>query len=113
MVQFVGIAFGPVTALGIFVWLGDEWTVGECSVVVCVGQCICFHALILLYFMNDDYCVDELDLDVDGDVDMDVDGDSSNHDHYRSQREAEAEIKNWNRSIDQQQSSCSHNRSRK
>ena len=117
MVQFVGIAFGPVTALGIFVWLGDEWTVGECSVVVCVGQCICFHALILLYFMNDDYCVDELDLDVDGDVDMDVDGDSSNHDeealdnnvdnernsgpldslvdkdHYRFQREAEAEIK--------------------
>ena len=115
MVQFLGNAFGPVTALGMFVWLGDEWTVGECSVVVCVGQCICFPALILLCFMNDDYCVDELDLDVDVDVDMDGDGDSSNHDeealdnnddhernsgpldsivdkdHYRSQREAETE----------------------
>ena len=59
LLQYFGNTFGPATALIMFTRLGDEWTLGECSVVISAGQVLSIPALILLCFMNDDYCIQE------------------------------------------------------
>lgn len=50
----VGQLAGPLGALLLFVKLGDEWTLHECSSVMTVGQLICLPAVALLWCLNDD-----------------------------------------------------------
>jgi len=59
LIQQCGSLFGPIMALIMFAKLGDEWTLGQCSIVICAGQVLAIPALILLSFMNDDYCIQE------------------------------------------------------
>lgn len=57
MLQYLGFMMGPLVALGMFTWLGDEWSIRECSLVICVGQCFCIPVVLFLCTMNDDYCL--------------------------------------------------------
>lgn len=57
MLQYLGFMIGPLVALGMFTWLGDEWSIRECSLVICVGQCFCIPVALFLCTMNDDYCL--------------------------------------------------------
>lgn len=56
LLQYFGNTFGPGTALILFSRLGNDWTLEECSVVMRAGQVVAIPALILLWFMNDDFC---------------------------------------------------------
>jgi MFS family permease len=69
LLQYFGNTFGPATALLMFTRLGDEWTLGECSVVIGAGQVLSIPALILLCFMNDDYCIQDKEETSCGDQD--------------------------------------------
>ena len=50
----VGNTVGPLVSLMLFACLGDEWTVHDCAIVMSIGQIVCFPAVILLCFFNDD-----------------------------------------------------------
>lgn len=63
ILQICGNAFGPVVALYMFTRLGDEWTITACSSVISAGQFLAVPSLILLCFMNDDYCIQETPVD--------------------------------------------------
>lgn len=55
MVLKLGTTTGPCVALLMFYLLGDEWNVKDCAIVMAIGQAVGFPALILLFFVNDDY----------------------------------------------------------
>jgi hypothetical protein len=89
VVQVLGNTCGPLGALIMFFKLGDDWTTEECAVVICAGQCLAVPALVLLCFMNDDYCIssigdDDDDDDVDDDDDDDNDEMEKENDKYAS-----------------------------
>ena len=50
----IGQLTGPVVALPMFVVLGDQWTIHDCSIVMTAGQLICLPAVFLLCLLNDD-----------------------------------------------------------
>ena len=54
----LGNVCGPAVSLVLFFKLGDNWTVRDCSIVMAVGQCVCFPAILVLCFFNDKYAVD-------------------------------------------------------
>jgi MFS family permease len=54
-----GNVTGPLVALIMFAYLGDEWTMRECSIVMAVGQALTFPAVLLLCFFNDDDAISE------------------------------------------------------
>ena len=81
LLQFLGNTVGPAVALFMFSKLGDDWTTGECSVVIGVGQVLSLPALVLLFLVSDDYCIDEdaasdsgTATDTDTDTDLITDG---------------------------------------
>ena len=75
IVNVLGSMSGPMAALVMFGVLGDEWMVGECAVVIRAGQVLAIPALVLLWFIKDDYCVKhEDDDDENGDGNGDDDG---------------------------------------
>ena len=49
---------GPLVSLALFAFLGNHWTIGDCALVLSVGQLVCFPAILLLCFFNDDDCPD-------------------------------------------------------
>ena len=53
----LGNVMGPFLALLMFLRLGDQWTIRDCTVVMVVGQLMCCPAVLLLCFLNDDYAV--------------------------------------------------------
>ena len=59
LLQQCGNMFGPIMALIMFAKLGDEWTLEQCSIVICAGQVLAIPAMIMLSFMSDDYCIQE------------------------------------------------------
>ena len=81
VVQVLGNTCGPLGALIMFFKLGDDWTTEECAVVICAGQCLAVPALVLLCFMNDDYCISSIG-DDDDDDDVDDDGDSDDEEDH-------------------------------
>jgi MFS family permease len=54
-----GNVTGPLAALGMFTYLGDKWTMRECSIVMAVGQALSFPSVILLCYFNDDDAITE------------------------------------------------------
>ena len=50
----LGNVMGPFVALLMFASLGDRWTIRDCSLVMAVGQAVCFPAILLLRDLNDD-----------------------------------------------------------
>jgi MFS family permease len=50
----MGTTAGPCTALGMFLFLGDHWTVKECAIVMAAGQIVCFPAVVILCFFSDE-----------------------------------------------------------
>lgn len=88
IMQLSGNTFGPAVALYMFTRLGDEWSINACSIVLGAGQILALPSLILLCFMNDDYCLQQSDLDTYGDCshndyhyDSDLTDSTSGHDH--------------------------------
>jgi MFS family permease len=67
----VGNTFGPLFALVMFAILGDHWTIRDCAIVMALGQCVCFPAIVLLCFFSDDHCVEEGDSSDDATDDID------------------------------------------
>lgn len=55
----LGNLTGPLVALAMFLLLGNEWTIHECSVVMGLGQIICIPAMVLLCCLDDDDTVPE------------------------------------------------------
>lgn len=49
----LGNVTGPTVALIMFMMLGNEWTIGDCSVVMAAGQIICLPAFLLLCWLKD------------------------------------------------------------
>jgi len=49
----LGNVVGPISVLVMFYFLGDKWTIKDCSVVMMVGQAMCAIPLILLCWMED------------------------------------------------------------
>lgn len=58
ILKFGNVA-GPLAALSMFAYLGDKWTMRECSTVMAVGQALTFPAVILLCYFNDDNAISE------------------------------------------------------
>lgn len=52
---------GPSTALILFAFLGNEWTIGDCATVMAVGNGVCVPALVLLCFLSDSHIAQEED----------------------------------------------------
>jgi MFS family permease len=54
----LGNVTGPIVALIMFVVLGDEWNIRDCSIVMAAGQLICLPAVLLLCWLkdNDENC---------------------------------------------------------
>lgn len=50
----VGNMTGPVSALILFAFLGNEWTTQDCAIVMAVGNAICIPAVLLLACLSDD-----------------------------------------------------------
>jgi MFS family permease len=87
IMQLSGNTFGPVVALYMFTRLGNEWSLNACSIVISGGQFFAIPSLLLLCFMNDDFCVQESE-DTYRDschneyhYDSDITASSSGHDH--------------------------------
>lgn len=57
IVQLMGNATGPLSALVIFSCIGNDWTVQECQFVLTAGQLLSLPALAMLFFLSDDYAV--------------------------------------------------------
>jgi MFS family permease len=55
--QYLGSATGPLVAFFMFSFLGNDWTIEECQIVLCVAQILAFPALIVLCTLSDDYMV--------------------------------------------------------
>ena len=49
-----GQVLGPVGAIIMFAILGDQWTIADCSKVICLAQFLLIPAFGLLWFFNDD-----------------------------------------------------------
>lgn len=88
IMQLSGNTFGPAVALYMFTRLGDEWSLNACSIVISVGQVFAIPSLLLLCFMNDDFCIHESDIDTcrdcihhDNHCDSDLTDSTSGHDH--------------------------------
>lgn len=58
MVLTSSFTTGPIVSLTMFALLGDQWKVKDCAIVMAAGQVICFPAMVLLCFFNDDFAVD-------------------------------------------------------
>ncbi|KAI2506479.1 major facilitator superfamily-like protein [Fragilaria crotonensis] len=50
----VGNMTGPVSALILFAFLGNEWTTQDCAIVMAFGNAICIPAVLLLACLSDD-----------------------------------------------------------
>ena len=70
IVQFVGNSTGPLVALIMFSFIGNDWTIGECQFVLASGQFLAIPGLIMICFLNDDYVVTTDNDDVSGDSDV-------------------------------------------
>ena len=57
----VGNMTGPTTALALFFYLGDQWTIHDCAFVMSVGQILGLPALMMLCFLNDDYAIQHIE----------------------------------------------------
>ena len=72
ILQQLGNSFGPLGALVMFLWLGDDWTIDECAFVISAAQLLCIPALLLLCLMNDDYCVQAVSREESYDLQQEV-----------------------------------------
>ncbi|GMH71916.1 hypothetical protein TrST_g1492 [Triparma strigata] len=50
-----GTCLGPLTAIAMFYFLGNDWTVSDCSFVILAGQGLCIPAFFLLCSLSDDH----------------------------------------------------------
>jgi len=57
--QFCGSTAGPIVSLVMFSIIGDDWNVRECAIIMCVGNCLCIPAALLLCLLSDDNCMSE------------------------------------------------------
>jgi len=81
IVTRLGSAVGPAVAIVMFTFLGDQWRVRDCSIVMCVGQVITLPPLMLLCFMKDEK-VNDMKTSVAStgpSATSDKEGDASNH----------------------------------
>jgi len=108
--QILGNLFGPVIALIMFTNLGDEWTTSECKVVMALGQFIGFPAIVLLCFMNDDYCVshdeederiEQLSIEIEQDDDDDDDDDEEHRETFKYTAMEDGQIQDKEEEIEQ------------
>jgi MFS family permease len=53
--RYLGSSSGPLVALFMFSYLGNEWTIEECQFILCAAQVLSFPALIVLCSLNDDH----------------------------------------------------------
>jgi MFS family permease len=53
MLLTLGNVSGPLVALSMFAFLGNTWTIRDCSLVMAVAQVICVPAVIILCFFRD------------------------------------------------------------
>jgi MFS family permease len=58
MILTLGNTAGPLVAMILFLFLGNEWSTRDCVIVMMVGQAICFPAVLLLCLFSDDFAVD-------------------------------------------------------
>ena len=81
IVTRLGSAVGPAVAIIMFTFLGDQWRVRDCSIVMCVGQVITLPPLMLLCFMKDEKANDmKTSVASTGtSLTSDEEGDASNH----------------------------------
>ena len=54
MATTIGQLFGPLSALVMFLVLGDQWSVSACGTVICYAQFFLIPAYILCWFFSDD-----------------------------------------------------------
>ena len=58
--QFYGRTTGPILSLIMLYNLGiEDWTIETCAAMIKLGQCISIIELFSLFFMSDDFCVNE------------------------------------------------------
>lgn len=81
IIQYMGNATGPLLAFFMFTFLGNDWTIEECQVVLCVAQVLAFPALITLCSLSDDYIVISNSTSYDSDTDIDNSSDDEESDH--------------------------------
>eukprot|EP00980_Cylindrotheca_fusiformis_P031284 scaffold26122_cov127-Cylindrotheca_fusiformis.AAC.3 len=80
----LGNVTGPMVALVMFLLLGNEWTISDCSMVMAAGQLVFLPALLLLCFLKDsDESGDEDDENVMATPILDSSG-SASSDHQSS-----------------------------
>ena len=51
----LGNSTGPLSAIIMFSFIGNDWTIQECQFVLCAGQLLSIPALVMLFFLSDDY----------------------------------------------------------
>ncbi len=54
IIQMLGNSIGPMAALIMFSFIGNEWTMEQCQFVLAVGQLLSIPSFVILCFMNDD-----------------------------------------------------------
>ena len=60
----LGNISGPLIALVIFYYLGDTWSIRDCSIVMAAGLALCVPAILILCCLRDDRDIDETDIDL-------------------------------------------------
>jgi hypothetical protein len=55
---------GPLIALVIFYYLGDTWSIRDCSIVMAAGLALCVPAILILCCLRDDRDIDEAGSDL-------------------------------------------------
>jgi hypothetical protein len=55
---------GPLIALVIFYYLGDTWSIRDCSIVMAAGLALCVPAILILCCLHDDRDIDMADSDL-------------------------------------------------
>lgn len=89
MARSLGGSCGPIMALIMFLKLGNDWTKSQCASVICIGQCLCVPGLLLLCFMNDDYCINHEDNSTP-DTEVETNHDT-NHGDYDADEQSDIE----------------------
>lgn len=62
MLRTIGSTAGPIASCVMFVVLGDQWTLRDCSIVLIVGQVISVAAMCTLCFFNDGYILEHQEM---------------------------------------------------
>ncbi len=57
LMQCLGNSTGPLGAFFMFRFLGNNWTIEECQIVLCIAQLLSLPGFFVLCFMSDNYIV--------------------------------------------------------